>query len=777
MWKDYQSGEGKAIETVPGFRRRFEAPNGDAIYGIHTARMLSGEEVILIHAGNRLYSWHDASLTVNVAHETSYTLGAYSASGNMKTFLVKLSKEAPQGIKAVYTADGGKIDESLWSYEPSTLTLTIYSTYLQAEEAVNIQYFESMCSESDAIFADMNERKSVSFVFNNRLYIIDGKSYLVYDGETVRSVLDDAYVPTTYIGIIPGGENANAGEEHEQRNILTNRFKNAFVGDGETRVYHMTEQGFDPNSVTVKIDGVEVSAEEYKVQPSYNNRIDFTNAPSKGAEIVIGASYLTEEGKEDPAEALLGCTIAAVFDDRIFFAGNPNHPCRILYCGSNEQTGHIDPSYMPILHRVEAGVSNVPVTALVPVAGTLMALKGDTQQDGSVYYYTPQLTEDSVVPVVYVGEKGLSGVGCLGAATNFLDDPVFLSRLGLEAVGQLSTRNERALEHRSYLVDAKLCNLDLTQSDMEEWGGYLFLLADGSIFLADSRQRYADDSGTMQYEWFYLEGIGVYDGQYPEYVYCGDEYAAVEGQHVPFETEDGETIELPLILHEEKGMTANTVATDAIHRHLLTDEDGGSYYIDYVVRRDEDDEDLYYAYAVKPSGGKTGGDFVPATVLKTMGDNLYFGTKNGVVCSFNFDKRDERGEIPTEWYTFDGRAILCGCAMKMDNCGMPGTTKTTVKKSTVIKTKSLPSSAARVKVRTNRKPYEQISRFGSSRFSFDSMDFSNFSFTEGSESLFGIKEKEKKWVEKQYYIYSQEYMRPFSIYYLTFSYRVVGRFK
>jgi hypothetical protein len=57
------------------------------------------------------------------------------------------------------------------------------------------------------------------------------------------------------------------------------------------------------------------------------------------------------------------------------------------------------------------------------------------------------------------------------------------------------------------------------------------------------------------------------------------------------------------------------------------------------------------------------------------------------------------------------------------------------------------------------------------------MDFSNFSFTEGSESLFGIKEKEKKWVEKQYYIYSQEYMRPFSIYYLTFSYRVVGRFK
>lgn len=87
------------------------------------------------------------------------------------------------------------------------------------------------------------------------------------------------------------------------------------------------------------------------------------------------------------------------------------------------------------------------------------------------------------------------------------------------------------------------------------------------------------------------------------------------------------------------------------------------------------------------------------------------------------------------------------------------------------------SSAAKIKVRTNRKAYEQIARINSSLFSFDDMDFTDFTFNTTEQSLFAIKEKEKKWVEKQYYIYSDEYMKPFSLYYVSFRYRVVGRLK
>ena len=185
----------------------------------------------------------------------------------------------------------------------------------------------------------------------------------------------------------------------------------------------------------------------------------------------------------------------------------------------------------------------------------------------------------------------------------------------------------------------------------------------------------------------------------------------------------------------------------------------------------------YEAYLCEGKGNHIGGVFRKATTVKSMFDNIFFGTENGVVCSFNFDMRNSQGEIPRQYYTFDERTIYSGCATKMDCCDIPHLTKSTIKKSTVIKTKSLSSSAAKIKVRTNRKAYEQIARINSSLFSFDDMDFTDFTFNTTEQSLFAIKEKEKKWVEKQYYIYSDEYMKPFSLYYVSFRYRVVGRLK
>jgi hypothetical protein len=176
-------------------------------------------------------------------------------------------------------------------------------------------------------------------------------------------------------------------------------------------------------------------------------------------------------------------------------------------------------------------------------------------------------------------------------------------------------------------------------------------------------------------------------------------------------------------------------------------------------------------------GNKIGGVFKAATSVKTLDGNLFFGTSNGVVCSFNFDKRDERGEISPQFYTFDGRTIYCGCATKMDNCDVPHLTKSTIKKSTVIKTKTFQSSAAKVKVRTNKKPYEQIARINSDVFSFDNVNFTDLSFSTLENSLFAVRESEKKWVEKQYFMYSDEYMKPFSVYYIVYRYKVVGRYK
>ena len=819
MYKDYQSGQGKALETIAGFRRRIVLPEEAEIYGIHhfqhKAEGGAIQTKILIHAGNKLYLWHNYPDTIGVVMKETVTLpeASETTSGGVHTFNIFLGENVAE-IVGVYMPDGEDITLNA-SYKADTHTLTIQRSDLAAEDVLYLSYYEGAIKTEDALFAGMNTRKSASFIFNNRLYIVDGVNYLLYDGSKVSSVLDNAYIPTTYKNIIPSGENADAGAEYEHRNLLQPKFKHTFFGDGENKVFYMNENELDAIA-EVKVYGETLTEGEGYTVNLLEGKIELTEAPAKPAdknlpETHAGVEITAEKAYE--SEQITGCSLSAIFDERVFLSGNPDYPNNIYYCGRNNITGRTDPSYFPATNYVADGVGMAAITGMLVVADTLMVLKGDTQQDGSVYFHTAYATGDDLHPKDYPSTRGLAGIGCLGACINFLDDPVFISRLGVEAVGQLSVRYERAIEHRSSLIDAKLVNMELKNASLEEWNGYLIALVDGKIFMADSRQRYAHDTGVVQYEWYYLEDIGIFKNQYLEYRYATRLYSEFEGVNVHYCTKCkkgakqctcGNTehhIEIPISLAntvfyhdtgETKDLTgtiANAPGADGTASAEIFDElvnviiDDTSYSIGVYYAIHEVYDELtnefvrYEAYLCEGKGNYTGGVFNKACIVKSLENNLFFGTVNGIVCSFNFDKRNEMGEIPPQFYSFDERTIHCGCATKMDCCGVPHLTKNTVKKSTVVKTKSLQASAAKIKVRTNKKPYNQIARINSSLFSFENMDFSDYSFITTEQSLFSVKEKEKQWVEKQYYIYSDEYLKPFALYYISFRYNIAGRYK
>lgn len=819
MYKDYQSGQGKALETIAGFRRRIVLPEEAEIYGIHhfqhKAEGGAIQTKILIHAGNKLYLWHNYPDTIGVVMKETVTLpeASETTSGGVHTFNIFLGENVAE-IVGVYMPDGEDITLNA-SYKADTHTLTIQRSDLAAEDVLYLSYYEGAIKTEDALFAGMNTRKSASFIFNNRLYIVDGVNYLLYDGSKVSSVLDNAYIPTTYKNIIPSGENADAGAEYEHRNLLQPKFKHTFFGDGENKVFYMNENELDAIA-EVKVYGETLTEGEGYTVNLLEGKIELTEAPAKPAdknlpETHAGVEITAEKAYE--SEQITGCTLSAIFDERVFLSGNPDYPNNIYYCGRNNITGRTDPSYFPVTNYVADGVGMAAITGMLVVADTLMVLKGDTQQDGSVYFHTAYATGDDLHPKDYPSTRGLAGIGCLGACINFLDDPVFISRLGVEAVGQLSVRYERAIEHRSSLIDAKLVNMELKNASLEEWNGYLIALVDGKIFMADSRQRYAHDTGVVQYEWYYLEDIGIFKNQYLEYRYATRLYSEFEGVNIHYCTKCkkgakqctcGNTehhIEIPISLAntvfyhdtgETKDLTgtiANAPGADGTASAEIFDElvnviiDDTSYSIGVYYAIHEVYDELtnefvrYEAYLCEGKGNYTGGTFNEACIVKSLENNLFFGTVNGIVCSFNFDKRNEMGEIPPQFYSFDERTIHCGCATKMDCCGVPHLTKNTVKKSTVVKTKSLQASAAKIKVRTNKKPYNQIARINSSLFSFENMDFSDYSFITTEQSLFSVKEKEKQWVEKQYYIYSDEYLKPFALYYISFRYNIAGRYK
>lgn len=628
-------------------------------------------------------------------------------------------------------------------------------------------------------------------------------------------VVDEAAKDTTEVtevtDVTPSSffeANADMGIELYQRNLLTDTLKNTFIATGNAARYYLSESDFDASSVSIYAygeqiyDGYSINRESGYIEVTQDGAANYFQAPESlgypegyaGIEIWFSKSIHNAAGVSvtKSSDLITGCTIATIFDGRVFLSGNPLCPNTIFWCGAND-TGYIDPTYFGILDNQTDGFGFSSIVGMMPVANTLLVLKEDSLQDGCLYFHTPYETGKSVIPVTYPSSQGLNGVGCLGAYTNFLDDPVFISRLGLDAVGQLSVRLERGREHRSSLIDAELLKCDLSKAVLEEWNGYLFVLVSGKIFLADSRQRFSNELGNAEYEWYYLEDIGVYDGQYRAYRYASELPPVLEGATV-----DGMPLEIASEVYDPfadsyvslVGRIANNNPEEdeppegtAKNRVVGFDEKYNEIRSDvkfpYVIYKstDPDGNDISRVFLVEESDEYIGGTFKPAVMLKAIGDNIYFWTQNGTVCSFNFDMRDKNGVMPTSAYTFDGRAIFSGCATKMDNCGIPHLTKTTVKKSTVIKLGALDATAAKIKVRTNREPYKQIARINSSTFSFGNLDFADLSFLTEAQGLFTVKEKEKKWVEKQYFIYSDEFKKPFALFYAAYRYYVAGRYK
>lgn len=893
MFKDYQSSQGQAVETIPGYRRRFIVPDGAPINNIHYYEYRDNQNNVykktLIHAGTRLYLWDNYPLSVNVPLEMQKPLSTEkSVLNGLKTFEVNLDSTVAS-VTSVKLINGQSI---VATYNTTNHILTVETSQAEAGDYIYITYYEGVKTIADSIYNGLSDNESKSFIFNNILYIIDGHHYIRYNGTMVSPVSDVAYIPTTYINIIPDGTNANIGTQYEQRNILQPKFVHTYIATGTATDYYLNETNItavdkveyygrvmmidahidhsewnesplgstdgtftfdyakENDSYVWKLSGAAVNLADYGVHitdeysfyrggafirikvengfpimdeanPGYTvsnaeGKITFGEAPEDpesvvmiagtdmryevgyaGIKITASKPITSVSGVTDSVTESLGiitgCTLTCVFDNRVFMSGNPKYPNHIFYCGRN-LTSYVDPTYFGILNYVQDGVGSAPITGLMVVSDTLLVLKSDSRQDGCIYYHSGADTNNDIQPRVYPSTQGLAGTGCIGACISFKDDPVFISKLGVEAIGQLSVRLERAVEHRSSLVDAKLVNMNIENAKLEVWNGYLLLLVDGCVFMADSRQTFTHDTGIVQYEWYFLEDIGIYDGQYTEYKYKKVMPDELIGKTVTWQDEDLNEHILPLEIAEhvwndgigdyedlrglvanapnEEGNTDVVINTEGIKVQTLFGTEA-TYGVYYIVRKVLGE---YRAFLVDTLGEKIGGIFHAASQLRNIDDNIFFGTDKGIVCSFNFDKRVD-GIIPKTAYSYDGRTISCGLATKLDCCAIPHLTKNTVKKSTVIKTKTLNASAAKVKVRTNTKEYHEIDEINSSTFSFDDVDFAELSFNTSDQSLFSVKEKEKKWVEKQYYIFSDEYQKPFALYYIAFRYQVSGRYK
>lgn len=797
MYRDYQSGQGGAVETIPGFRN--EVGYNKNINGIHV-----GYNKIFIHVGTGIYlageiaedgstkiypdrimlpilSEYDEKTSLCDERTTSFFYndflyiiggGNYVRVGlegeQWKARTVKSLAYIPTRYRAVDPAalndtiaeDYGKGKE----VEPRNLLSPLYKTTFIADGGTNVFYTKEPI---DYGWTYVNNRHVGVFSPEFDVYQYGVRLPLAYnDGNGVPRV------PAGYPNAIQ-----EVFEEDSSNGCGGIQLVND-VPAPEKNTWNPSKGAFDYTKD--EINSGKPQEDDYEWPYAYTTKY-------AGVEVTVNRNITAVGGIANDYSMqhtiITYCNIAAVYDNHLFLAGNPNFPNYVFYNHiPDDKSGKASAVYFGENDFIVEGASSSKVVGMMNVGDSLMVMKEDSDEEDSILLHTPQLKSDNVNPVIYPAQRGHKGLGCLGPCINFRDDPIFISKNGVDALGHVSTKYRRAIKHRSSLIDAKLLNCDLKNASVAEWNGYMMILIAGKIFMADSRQMYNTASGNTEYEWYYLEDIGVYNGQFPEYVYAEFPVDLTEEQRLE-RTGGIEIIEAKRVTNEF-GITESLIGNLSNYSKDDIKSVETEYGITYYRELPEYDEKTLdptgrmIKYYVEPSGGATGGTFDPAVLIKAIGNDLFFATSGGYLCKFNFDKRDpETGLIPNEYYKFCGRTIFSGCATKMDNCGIPHLTKTTVKRSTVIKTRTFEASGIKVKVRTNRKAFNQVARIVNSQATFDDPSFDEYSFTTDGKSIFSINEREKKWVEKQIFVYSDEFCRPFAIHYMAYRYVIAGRYK
>ena len=335
---------------------------------------------------------------------------------------------------------------------------------------------------------------------------------------------------------------------------------------------------------------------------------------------------------------------------------------------------------------------------------------------------------------------------------------------GVCALSKKQINLQRSIALRSSCVNPRLLREAIRDASLAVWRGYLAVLTDGRIYLADSRDVTENAQGESEYEWYYLSGIGSYTNDTRAYRYAStsshDDYA----------------------VHEN---------TDAIAEGTVYSVSLGEGTVYYTV---DDDGTKYEVY---PTDELRLGDFHPAKMLLAVGDLLFAITGGGDLLLFNNDKRGvapphikaaedfdarEYAEIYGRrihpfYYSFAGHAPRYALQTKRDDCSLPHLEKSTVKGSLTVKCRATASGKLKCEVGCDTVGYREIAVFPSSPISFGEVDFSTLSLITDDVYTVPIKEHAKGWIEKQITLYTDEFCSPFGIYTIAYRFYVKGKIK
>ena len=358
----------------------------------------------------------------------------------------------------------------------------------------------------------MANARSRGFVFDQKLYLLDGTTYQVYDGGTLAAVADSATVPTIIISRRPTG----GGQVYEGLNLLGKKWTESFLGTTDATVYQLTTKELGSDTVTAKVlkeDGTwqdKTEGTDFTVDRAAGT-VTFKTAPGespvKGQDNVQITAGKVREGYLD---AINHCTLAAVYGvggstDRVFLSGNREKP------GIDWYSSFEDPAFFPDTNYTKLVRDGGTVTGYAVLSNTLATFINGASDERNVVVRSGTLDEKG--DALFRISNTMIGQDAVAPDTFCRTDkePLFLTDRGVYAITAEELTGEKYSQERSYYIGSAIRAAQGRESACAcIYGDFYALALEETIYLLDLQQKtYERNSpySSYQYECYYWPEI------------------------------------------------------------------------------------------------------------------------------------------------------------------------------------------------------------------------------------------------------------------------------
>ena len=424
------------------------------------------------------------------------------------------------------TANGQNMIRSVPGKVRKSLGWTTQNTYpnekingchfLRGESTYLIHAGTTLYNGITVVYSGMNDARSMSWEFNRKLYIVDGKQMIVvskngnsYSAVTVESV---AYIPTLTISKDPSG----GGTAYEDLNLLQPGFKESFLGQSGVTEYSLSFGGLDNTAVTAqvlnaqgewvdKVENTDFSVDRTTGTVSFNSPPG--TSPVTGEDNVKITAYRTVSGY---ASKVNKCKIGVLYganggNDRLFLTGNPDF---INYDWYSES---YLPTYFPDTNYSKLGSDASAIIGYSKIGNYLATHKDDFERDQNIILRGSATVEDKSVFKIM---NALQGCGALAPYSfgYISNEPLFLTTQGIFAVTAQDVTGDKYSQNRSFYLNGKLLNEQhLEEAYAVVYKDMYILAVNNVLYILDGLQSVVSDKAmpyaTRQFCGFYRTNV------------------------------------------------------------------------------------------------------------------------------------------------------------------------------------------------------------------------------------------------------------------------------